>query len=74
MDLSNLIPDDAKPHEVGVYIAYTLLNVRTPAELQRMFHYADRSSINRILRKIRARKTTTSEVHEYEAHNPPSIA
>ncbi len=62
-----MIPEDAKPHEVGIYIAYHVMNVKSPTELAKMFHYADRSSVDRILKKLRASVSYT-EVHNFEAH------
>jgi hypothetical protein len=50
-----LIPDDAKPHEIGIYIAYLCLGIKDPRELQRIFHYKDYRSVNKILRKLRNR-------------------
>lgn len=50
-----LIPNDAKPHEVGIYIAYFCLGVKNPVELQDMFHYQSRTSVDKVLKRLRAR-------------------
>ena len=57
-----LIPDDAKPHEIGIYIVYSL-GVKDPKEIQRLFHYRHRSSVSRVLTKIRKRMTMDNVAH-----------
>jgi hypothetical protein len=47
------IPTDARPREVGIFIAYYHLKVKDPKVLAEMFNYADRTAVDRILASLR---------------------
>lgn len=48
-----MIPPEARPHEVGILIAYLVLGVKTPKALKEMFHYDEPQPVYRVLRKYR---------------------
>jgi len=54
------IPNNLRPREAAVYIAYCYLNVKTPEELTALLKYENRSSVPRILKSLRKKVTMTS--------------
>ena len=46
------LPKEAKPHECGVLICYSLGH-RSPEEIQNKLHYPTKDTIYRVLRKYR---------------------
>ncbi len=57
-------PPEIGPQDVGVYLAYHFLQIRSPEDLMRLFKYS-RRSVRRKLQKIRSVSYTS--VHLYAA-------
>lgn len=56
-----MIPDGLNSHEVGYYLAYTVLKVKTADDLMRLFKCSRRTA-NRKLKVIRRYTATVSYV------------